>query len=110
MIRKYLERNGDIKFEKDFVDGVEVTRIKCSDDFWMNKMNFLEWFLIAVLDRCTGFYGYRRTICCSEKNNCGCLNEPKDYHIKNLTTGKELMSCQYCLTLMCKQGHLVEII
>ena len=64
MIRKYLERNGEIKFEKDFVDGIEVTRMKYSDDFWMNKMNFFEWFLMGVLDRCSGFYGYRRTHCC----------------------------------------------
>jgi hypothetical protein len=64
MIRKYLERNGEIKFEKDFVDGIEGMRMKYSDDFWMNKMNFLEWFLMGVLDRCSGFYSYRRTHCC----------------------------------------------
>ena len=50
MIRKYLERNGEIKFGKDFVDGIEVTRMKYSDDFWTNKMTFMEWLLMGILD------------------------------------------------------------
>jgi len=66
MMRKYLERKGEIKFDKDFVNGIEVIRIKYSDDFWMNKMNFIEWLLMGVLDRCSGFYGYRRTMYCKD--------------------------------------------
>ena len=64
MIRKYLERNGKIKFEKDFVNEIEVIRMKCSDYFWINEMNIIEWLLMVIMDRCSGFYGYRITICC----------------------------------------------
>ena len=61
-VRKYLERNGDIKFERDYVDGRPVMRMKYKGSFAMYGMSGLEYFLLAVLDRCSGFYGYRRTI------------------------------------------------
>ena len=64
LIRKYLERNGEVKFERDYVDGRKVMRMKYKGSFWMYRMNFLEWFLLTMLDRCSGFYGYRRTHCC----------------------------------------------
>lgn len=65
MIRKYLERNGKIKFKKDFINKKEVVRIEYSGEFWMNEINFLEWMLIGILDKCSGFYGYRSTMVCT---------------------------------------------
>ena len=64
MIRKYLERNGKIKFSSDYVDNVKVTRMTYTNLFWLNEMNFIEWILLGTLDRLSGFYGYRRTIIC----------------------------------------------
>lgn len=64
MIRKYLERNGDIKFSTDYVDGREVTRMAYTNEFMADGMNFMEWLLLGILDRGSGFYGYRRTIKC----------------------------------------------
>ncbi len=65
MIRKYLERNKEITFSTDYVDGRKVTRMTYTDVFMARGMNFLEWLLLGILDRCSGFYGYRRTIQCS---------------------------------------------
>jgi len=64
MIRKYLERNDKIKFSTDYVDGIKVTRMTYANLFWINEMNFIEWFLLGFLDRLSGFYGYRRTMKC----------------------------------------------
>ncbi len=69
MIRKYLERNNEIKFSTDYVDGIKVTRMTYTNLFMMNQMNFMEWLLLGLLDRCSGFYGYRQTIMCVGENN-----------------------------------------
>ena len=62
MIKKYLERNGKIKFILDTLNGHKIVRIKYSGSFWMNEINFLEFILMELLDRFTGFYGYRMTM------------------------------------------------
>jgi|TARA_R110000824_G_scaffold394396_1_gene594165 hypothetical protein len=67
-MRKYLERNNEITFSTDYVDEVKVTRMTYTGSFMMNQMNFMEWLLLAILDRCSGFYGYRRTILGNSKH------------------------------------------
>jgi hypothetical protein len=67
MIRKYLERNGEIRFEKGFIDGQKVIKMKYSAEFWYNDLNFFEYLLLGILDRCSGKYGYRRTMVCSPR-------------------------------------------
>ena len=60
--RKYLERNGDIKFERDYVNGHPVMRMKYKGSYQMGNMSNFEYLLLTILDRCSGFYGFRRTI------------------------------------------------
>jgi hypothetical protein len=66
---KYLERNGDFKFENDVVRGVKVIRIKYSGEYMMEGMTFLEWIITGLMDRLTGFYGFRRTISFAVETN-----------------------------------------
>ena len=60
--KKYLERNGDIKFERDYVGGHPVMRMKYKRSYQMEKMSNFEYLLLTILDRFSGFYGFRRTI------------------------------------------------
>ena len=62
IVRKYLERNGDIKFERDYIDGRPVMRMQYKGSYQMGNMSNLEYLLLAILDRFSGFYGFRRTI------------------------------------------------
>ena len=88
MIRKFLEKDERIKFEKDFVDKTQITRIEIHADH-VNEIGFIKWVLIRLMD----VFGYRLTISLKTYKSIthqvlDDLEERKDDIEKMLKTGR----------------------
>lgn len=61
LLLKRVEKSPLVKIYPDFVDGVPVTRLGVKGCDWQ-KLDFLTWASLELLDRFSGFYGFRITL------------------------------------------------
>ncbi len=57
-----VKRSKFVEIKPDFVDDVPVTRLIVDSFEALKKLPFITWACMELLDKFSGFYGYRITI------------------------------------------------
>lgn len=64
LLLKFIKRTKHVTVRPDKVNGVDVMRMVVKADD-LDKISYATWMTMKLLDFCSGFYGYRVTICCA---------------------------------------------